>query len=209
MRPGEFHGSRCCIDRDHSCYVDQADVLTLPSLFKKKAVRAGGEALVLMARTIAMLGILASSAAPALAACPMELSVYGERDGVAEINFTPTLNRAVVTNTFRMLLEDDLALDGIVMWTEAVPRPSGMLMYKCPQGDVTGAELAVCTVWQGVIYTSDDKGNIELLPAEGAEAPAKLIFPDLARSLQRSAAFDADELSKVPWDVFALKGCQE
>ncbi len=166
------------------------------------------EALVLMARAIAALGILAASSSAVLAACPMELAVYGERDGVAEINFTPTLNRAVVTNTFRMLL-DDVVLDGIVMWTEAVPRPNGMLMYKCPQGDVTGAELAICTVWQGVIYTSDDKGNIELLPAEGADAPAKLIFPDLGRSLERSAAFGEDGFSKVPWDVFALKGCQE
>jgi len=180
----------------------------LTRLFNKKAFSAGGEALVLMARAIAVLGILAASSAPALAACPMELAVYGERDAVAEINFTPTTNKAVVTNTFRMLL-DDVVLDGIVMWTAVEPRPNGMLMYKCPQGDVTGAELAICTVWQGVIYTSDDKGNIELLPAEGADAPAKLIFPDLGHSLERSAAFGEDGFSKVPWDVFALKGCQE
>ena len=50
-------------------------------------------------------------------------------------------------------------------------------MYKCPKGDVTGAELAVCTVWQGVIYTSDDKGNIELLPAEGAGCAGKADLP--------------------------------
>jgi hypothetical protein len=179
------------------------------SLFNEKAVSAGGEALVLMAPAIAAFGILAASSAAAFAACPMELAIYGERDGVAEINFTPTLNPAVVTNTFRMLFEDDVVLDGIVMWTEAVPRPTGMLMYKCPQGDVTGAELAVCTVWQGVIYTSDDKGNIDLLPAEGDDAPAKLIFPDLGRSLRGSAAFGADGFPKAPWDVFALKGCEE
>jgi hypothetical protein len=167
------------------------------------------EVLVLMARAIAALGILAASSAAVFAACPMELAVYDERDGVAEINFTPTHNPAVVTNTFRMLLEDDLVLDGIVMWTEDVARPNGMLMYKCPKGDVTGAELAVCTVWQGVIYTSDDKGNIDLLPAEGADAPVRLIFPDLGHSLQGAAAFGADGLSKLPWDVFALKGCQE
>jgi hypothetical protein len=206
MRPGEIHGSRCCINRRLAA--DQADALMLPSLFNEKASSAGGEALVLMARAVAALGILAASAAPALAACPMELAIYGERDGVAEINFTPTTNKAVVTNTFRMLL-DDVVLDGIVMWTEAVSRPNGMLMYKCPEGDVTGAELAICTVWQGVIYTSDDKGNIELLPAEGADAPAKLIFPNLGHSLERSAAFGEDGFSKVPWDVFALKGCQE
>ena len=78
-----------------------------------------------------------------------------------------------------MLLDNDVVLDGIVQWSDGVARPNGMLMHKCPEGDVTGAELAVCTVWQGVIYTSDDKGNIELLPAEGAGCAAKA---DPARS---------------------------
>ena len=74
---------------------------------------------------------------------------------------------------------------------------------------MTGEELAVCTVWQGVIYTSDATGNIELLPAEGAGAPEKLILPDLGPSLRLSSAYGASGFSKVPWDVFALKGCQE
>jgi hypothetical protein len=161
------------------------------------------------ARAIATLGILAAPVASALAACPMELSAYGDRDGVAEINFTQDQKGAVVTNTFRMLLDDDLVLDGIVMWTEDVARPNGMLMYKCPKGDVTGTELAICTVWQGVIYTSGDKGEIGLLPAEGTDAPARLIFPDLGPALKSSAAFGPDGLAKAPWDVFALKGCQE
>jgi hypothetical protein len=163
----------------------------------------------LRARALPVLGILAAATTPSLAACPMELSVYGDREEVAEIDFTQGQKGAVVTNTFRMLLEDDVVLDGIVMWTEDVARPNGMLMYKCPKGDVTGAELAICTVWQGVIYTADDKGEIGLLPAEGEDAPVRLIFPDLGPSLKSSAAFGPDGLAKVPWDVFALKGCQE
>lgn len=160
-------------------------------------------------RVLSALAIFAAATAPSLAACPMELSVYGDRDEVAEIDFTQDRKGAVVTNTFRMLLEGDVVVDGIVMWTEDVARPNGMLMYKCPKGDVTGAELAICTVWQGVIYTADDTGEIGLLPAEGADAPARLIFPDLGPSLKSSAAFGPDGLAKLPWDVFALKGCQE
>ena len=33
---------------------------------------------------------------------------------------------------------------------------------QCPTGDVTGPEYDRCTVWQGVIYTADETGNVEL-----------------------------------------------
>ena len=61
----------------------------------------------------------------------------------------------------------------------------------------------------GVVYSADDKGNIALLPAESLDAPKSLIFPDLGASLQMSAAYGENGFSKVPWDVFLLKGCQE
>jgi hypothetical protein len=145
----------------------------------------------------------------AFAACPLELAVYGDPEHAAGIDFSPTGESAVVTNSFKMALDNSVVLDGIVMWTDGVARPHGSLMYKCPTGDVTGEELDACTVWEGVIYSADDKGNIALLPAEGADAPKTLIFPDLGPSLQMSAAYGADGFSKVPWDVFSLKGCQE
>jgi hypothetical protein len=149
-------------------------------------------------------------AMPALAACPIELAVYGDLEQAAELDFTPAKDSATVTNSFRMVLDNDTVLDGIVQWSEdGGRRPHGALMHKCPEGDVTGDELAACTVWEGVIYSSDEQGNIELLPAEGVEAPKKLILPDLGPSLRLSSAYGADGFSKVPWDVFAMKGCQE
>lgn len=143
------------------------------------------------------------------AACPMALAVYGDAESDSGIDFRPTMDAAAVTNTFKMVLDKGVVLDGIVMWTSGVSRPHGSLMYKCPTGDVTGDELAACTVWQGVVYSADDKGNIALLAAEGADAPQSLIFPDLGPSLQMSSAFGANGFSKLPWDVFLLKGCQE
>ena len=147
--------------------------------------------------------------APAFAACPVELAVYGEVQSGAEVNFTPSGGNALVTNSFRMLLDNDVVLDGIVMWTEEPARPAGMLMHKCPEGDVTGEELEKCTVWQGVIYISDSAGKIALLPKEGSAAPQTLIFPDLGPSLRYSSAYGAGGFSKIPFDVFAMKGCQE
>jgi hypothetical protein len=146
---------------------------------------------------------------PAFADCTIERAIYRDLEGVASVEFLPTDGAAAVTNRFRMLLDNDVVLDGIVMWSEGVARPYGMLTRYCPEGDVTGAEIAACTMWEGVIYSSDDFGNVELLPPEAAGAPAKLVFSDLGPALRHSAAWGENGFSKVPWDVFKLSGCQE
>ncbi|TPN62535.1 hypothetical protein FJ986_25175 [Mesorhizobium sp. B1-1-1] len=158
---------------------------------------------------IALAAGMAFAAVHANAACPTELAVYGDAQSGSEINFTPTGTSATVTNTFRLILDNNVVLNGIVQWNEGVSRPNGALMYKCPGGDVTGTKLAACTLWNGVIYTSDEKGSIGLLPAEGVEAPKTLILPDLGPVLHQSTAHGGAGFSKVPSDVFALKGCQE
>jgi hypothetical protein len=150
-----------------------------------------------------------AAAAPAHSACPIEFATYGESQSKARVEFTPTLQGAVVTNTFKMLLQNDVVLDGIVVWTEGVRRSNGMLMYKCPEGDVTGEEIAACTVWQGVIYASDRNEEITNLPAEGSRAPDRLLFADLGPALAASSAYGPGDSQKVPWDVFSQNGCQE
>jgi len=145
---------------------------------------------------------------PALAACPIELAIYRDAGGIASLDFFPTGENAVVTNSFR-LANDKTVLDGMVMWSDEVPRSIGMLGHRCPKGDATGDTLAACTVWQGVVYTADDAGNIGLLPAEGEPAPPRLILADLGRVLRHSPAFDALGFDTLPADVFTLSGCQE
>jgi hypothetical protein len=142
------------------------------------------------------------------AACPMELAVYLGVGNAAELEFTPSPASATVTNTFSMRL-GEVVLAGFVQWSDDVARPYGMLMHDCPKGDVTGMEIAACTVWQGVIYASDMAGNIGLLPEEGENAPERLIFPDLGPSVALSAAHESNPFQSLPWDVFALKACRE
>lgn len=161
------------------------------------------------AKPVVLVAGMVLAAANAQAACPIELAVYGDTQSGSEIDFTPTGTSAVVTNSFRMILDNNVVLNGIVMWSSGEARPNGSLMYKCPEGDVTGGELAACTLWNGVIYTSDDKGAIGLLPAQGVDAPKTLILPDLGPSLRHSLAYGGSGFSKVPSDVFTLKGCQE
>ena len=160
-----------------------------------------------MSARAAMLA-LAALASPASAACPVELAVYTDRDAVASLDFRPAGKAAAVTNRFRMAIGDTI-LDGMVMWSEGVARPYGMLTWHCPEGDVTGPEYEACTLWQGVIYSADDTGAIGLLPAEGDAAPARLIFSDLAYALAARQEGPGPRLGALPWDVFSLSGCQE
>lgn len=162
-----------------------------------------------LAASLTLASLVAGQATAALAACPIELATYADSDGLAELEFMPTKGAATVSNTFKLLLGGDVVMDGIVQWTQEASRPYGMLMYKCPEGDVTGEEMDACTAWQGVVYTANESGTIGLLPAEGAEAPKTLVLSDLAASLRLSKAFGAGGFSKLPSDVFALKGCQE
>lgn len=148
-------------------------------------------------------------ASPASAACPMELAVYASPGEVATIDFRPTGESAAVTNTFRFHMREGVSFDGIVLWTEEPRRAHGMLMHECPEGDVTGEEIAACTVWEGVVYAVDEAGAVGQLPAEGEPAPRRLILADLARVMQGSPAYAKAGLTTLPDDVFDLSGCQE
>lgn len=159
-------------------------------------------------RAAAALALLLA-AQPAFAACPVELATYRDRDGVAELNFAPVDARAAVTNMFKMLLPGGTELEGVVMWTENPSRPNGMIMRNCPEGDVTGDELAACTIWQGVIYAIDKQGEVGLLPGEGQPAPERLLLADLGYQMVGAPALDDVALRSLPWDAFTLSGCQE
>lgn len=157
---------------------------------------------------LALTAVLAAS--PSVAACKQELAVYSEPEANASLEFTPAAPNGSTSHTFKIKFpENSVVLDGIVMWTEGVARPVGIVMHKCPEGDVTGAELEACTVWQGVIYAIDGQGNVDLLPPEGADSAAQLLLPDFAPALRQSSAYGMAGVSKMPWDAFKISGCQE
>jgi hypothetical protein len=146
---------------------------------------------------------------PAFAACPIELAVYRDRDLVAELNFAPVDAQVAVTNRFKLIIRDGPVFEGHVLWTNDPARPYGQLMFQCPDGDVTGEELAACTVWQGTVYTVAADSVVGLMPAEGEPAPAKLLLADLGYQMRWSATWDKAGLKATPWDEFTLSGCQE
>jgi len=145
---------------------------------------------------------------PALAACPIELATYASSGGLLAIEFQPVTNSVTVTNNFRFRA-GETDMDGIVMWTAGVARSWGIVMNDCPEGDLTGGEIAACTIWEGVVYAVDDTGTVGLMPREGEPAPQTLVLADFGAWLAQSDIWGKVGSLTEPWDVFTLSGCQE
>jgi hypothetical protein len=112
------------------------------------------------------------------------------------------------SHSFKMTIGDTgLVLDGYVMPSEPVNRTNGFLFNNCPEGDITGDDIAACTVWQGVIYASGG-GKIDLLPQQGADAAQEILLPGFGAALQASSAWGPKKATVAPWDVLTLKGCR-
>lgn len=149
-------------------------------------------------------------ATPVLAACNQELAVYSDPDKTVSLEFRPHDGEAVtVTNRFRLIAGGKM-IDGFVQWSgEPAARAYGMLTEKCPQGDVTGEEIAACTVWHGPVYAVADDGSVSLLPGQGEQAAPRLLLSDLAWSFSQHPVFTETGLAKPPFELFQLSGCQE
>lgn len=156
--------------------------------------------------TAAVLLSLAPLAAQA-ADCQQNRAIYGDADGAYELRFAPVdAESATTSNRFDVVaLKADIKLEGFVMLSGDPERANGMVMHNCPEGDVTGDDLAACMIWQGVVYSVSSAGKIDLLPAETAVAAQQLLLPDFGPGVMASSI--GDKLAVAPWDVFAFKRC--
>lgn len=152
--------------------------------------------------------LLLAAAVPVRAAdCPIERAVYAEAETRIELRFQPSGDNTPVSHRFVLAAPSGkMNVEGHLMFDPEIERPVAMAMHNCPEGDVTGADLAACTVWTGIIYASDKAtGHVDLLPSEGADAPASLVLPGFGPAVSRSVLFK--DLPAMPWDVFELKEC--
>jgi len=157
--------------------------------------------------------LMAASGTPAQAACPQALAVYAEAASGAEIAFSGPLSDADgMQHRFSLsFAENGVRMDGVVMMAGEPDRPWGVILHDCPEGDATGAEIAACTVWEGVLYTIGKTGEAGWLPVLDAnlEAGDSLLLPDFGAAVMQSQAWQAKQISMLPGDVFRLKACQE
>ncbi|RFB89540.1 hypothetical protein B5K11_20870 [Rhizobium leguminosarum bv. trifolii] len=143
------------------------------------------------------------------AACKQERAVYVDRDGAYELRFAPlNSTSAAASNQFKIsALKTSVVMEGYVMPSEDPVRAIGILMFNCPEGDVTGADLNACTVWQGAVYGMDAKGELDNLQPEGAMAAESLVLPGLGPAIRESSAWGEGKASVAPWDVLTFKEC--
>lgn len=152
------------------------------------------------------LAALALSNAAIAADCKIENATYREAETGVELVFAAASGENTpVTHGFTTTI-GGTTLKGNVIYDLEIERSVAMLLNNCPEGDVTGADLAACTVWKGIVYGIDEtSGHVDLLPPEGAKAPDALLLPGFGPAIMSSAMGKA--LQAAPWDVFEFKQC--
>lgn len=169
---------------------------------------------------VSVLAAALAAAAPAWAVnawaapsgCPQVQAVYEEEGASARLTFDPSVRADDgVHHRFEIVFpENEVKMQGVVLPAEGLPRPWGMVMHDCPEGDATGEEIAACMVWEGVIYAIDGQGNVTYLPGAGEEsvAAASILLPDFGNAVTLSSAWGENLLSAAPADVFGAEGCR-
>ncbi|PWV98330.1 hypothetical protein DFR52_105313 [Hoeflea marina] len=156
--------------------------------------------------------LLAGTTIPA-GACPQALASYAQAGSGVLLGFDgATAATDPMAHRFHVVVNGSgVRMDGVVMTVSDPVRPWGMVMHQCPEGDVTGAEIEACTVWEGEMRTVDASGGEAFLPLAGgsaAEAADLLRLSGFGAALARSPAWGGTA-SGPPTDDFQLKGCQE
>lgn len=153
-----------------------------------------------------LLAALALSHAASAADCLIEKATFREAETGIELVFAAASGENTpVTHGFIAQI-GKFKLDGHVLYDPEIERPVGMLMNNCPEGDVTGADLAACTVWKGIVYGVDTANDhVDLLPPEGAGAPDAILLPGFGPAILASVV--GKDMESGPWDVFEFKGC--
>ncbi len=162
--------------------------------------------------TAIVIAALSCAPASAIAAeCKQGKAIYGDRDGAYELRFSPITSEAVTSShQFKLsALKTPVVMDGYVMPSDDPGRTMGMVLFNCPDGDVTGDDLDACTVWQGFVYRSSADGGLDNLQSGDSPAAEKIVFPGLGPAIRQSSAWGEGKAKVAPWDVLDFKGCAQ
>lgn len=155
---------------------------------------------------LAALLLSALTAGPALAACPQELAVYEGADGTGGLEFRGAGDGML--SEMRLLYEGTEPVTAYLSHDDALDRTVTLIPLNCPEGDVTGEELAACLVYQGAVYALANE-DADALPAPAEDAAEKLFLPNLASALWNNPQFGEAGPKDRPAEIFQLSGCQE
>ncbi len=143
------------------------------------------------------------------AECPQARALYQDADHAYGLQFKPVDSQASpLSHLFDVTVgKTAIILQGHVITTDEVSRTIGTLQYQCPDGDVTGEDIAACTIWEGLIFAVSNTGDIGLLPAGSQKAADKILLPDFGPSLRVSKVWGPNMASVAPFDVLTFAGC--
>ena len=152
--------------------------------------------------------VLTVGMTPPAHACPQDQAIYADQDKRYELAFAPAVSEAVMTShQFSLTYKSTgLVMQGYVMDSENGDQSLATLLYQCPEGDVTGADIAACTVWEGPISLHAED-RVEKLPPSDQTAADEILLAELAEGVRNSSVWGDDKVSLAPSDIFTLEGC--
>lgn len=137
--------------------------------------------------------------------CLQALAVYGTVDEQVLLEFTGSADLS-----FRVLADgSDHVLSGYLYPAGEEGGDEAIVLDDCPEGDVTGEELAACTIWQGQVRAVDENNNDRSLPGADQAAAEILVLDGFAQVLGdwRASGGNADPLPL--FEQLTLMACQE
>lgn len=147
--------------------------------------------------------------AAAQAACPQELAVYEAAETGSGFEFVANSSAMAMSHEVRILVSDDLVMTGFVGATVEPVQTYLLVPHECPEGDVTGEELAACIVYEDVIYAIGDAGQVSNLPLRGEDAAKTILLPGFIQAMgARADRFGAETVASTS-EIFQLSGCQD
>ncbi|MGB7433087.1 MAG: hypothetical protein WA921_11530 [Ahrensia sp.] len=153
--------------------------------------------------------VLCTAPIAAHAACPQELAIYTSQSGTSGLEFVAGSDAVAMSHEVRLLVADDLVMTGYVGVTQVRDQSFLLVPHECPDGDVTGEELAQCMVYEDVFYAIGDDGVPGRLPLRGEDAAPGILLPGFLQQLEAQAERLGADAVAAASEVFQLSGCQE
>lgn len=158
--------------------------------------------------SIAMIMLLVGPAQAASAVCEQSKARYIDPESDLVFAFDEQSEQSAFLQAFSIGSDAaDIKIKGFITLEGNPLRPIAYAVHQCPDGDITGEELAECTIWQGVPYGLYSDGAVGLLPDEGEPAVKQLLLPDFARSVMSKPIWNELNIDREPFEVFDLLDC--
>jgi hypothetical protein len=144
----------------------------------------------------------------AAADCLLQKAVYADTGGWRLV-FDPVpeeFSGGPFSNAFHFesTALGELRMEGTVNWTNGASRPFGEIFLACPPED---SDESCRAAWEGVVYGVTGTA-VDLLPAEGSQAPDQIVFHDLSATMWYGSMRQIHVIEDVPWDIFRFESCQ-